>query len=193
MHFPLNRFISNQVRVGNPQIEYYISSRFCDCTTSKSSIGCLLSTPSESHGTCIATYGKRFLGVNLGWRRDFPWPKAIIPSSALISYVIIATLPNCMISLAVKFTSKSIPALLNHSAVWSPSPITSDIHPLFRTLTAPFPHLTCTHPFSTHVQHDGRYHIVITCPPTHARPRRLAHGKSKSLKRKAEFDFRLAQ
>ena len=151
-------------------------------------------TLQAANNTPISTHGQRYLNLNLGLNRSFPWvflvarvPHAILGLDFLEHFGLVVDLR--LRSIRDPVTSTAVVGTLACPASASPSPSLPKVDAPYLSLFKEFPNLVRPNnelpPASTDVVH----HIVTRGPPVFARPRRLAPDKLRVAK--AEFQHML--
>ena len=144
-----------------------------------------------ANGSTIKTYGQRFLNLQLGLRRQFPWLFTVADVSHAILGADFLHHFGLQVDISRKKLVDSLTGLhINACFLVSSSIRSFSIMPVslpnpYATLLSHFPQVTRPSQFDTPVSHDVTHHVTTTGPPVHARPRRLSHAKHQVAK--AEF------
>ena len=146
--------------------------------------------------TPITTYGKRSLTLNLGLRRNFQWiflvadvQKPIIGADFLRHFALLVDMRQHQ--LTDTSTHLRIQGIVTQDP--SPSPVFTpkNTGDPYLTLLSQFPTLTQVCSPDSPIKHDITHHIITSCPPVSARPRRLAPERLKIARK--EFDHNMLQ
>nr|CAH8872176.1 unnamed protein product [Trichobilharzia regenti] len=147
-----------------------------------------------ANGSPIATFGRRFIDLNIGLRRSFRWvflvadvTTGIIGMDLLQHYQLLLDTGNHKLRDPV--TNLSVSGIVTQGPALSPVYATPTLAGPYSDILQSFPDLfkptRCLPSVTSNVTH----HIVTTGPPVFAKPRRLSPEKLQAVK--AEFEHML--
>lgn len=143
-----------------------------------------------ANGSCIKTYGRKLINVNLGLRREFPFiftianiSKPIIGADFLDKYGILIDIKNK--KLIDPLTNLSVCAISAYSDISLPKLFIVDNK--YMNLLKEFPSVTLPPDYNKEVKHSTVHRIETSGHLPFSKPRRLDAIKYKIAKK--EFDF----
>ena len=146
------------------------------------------------NGSLINTFGSKFVNLQLGLHKDFPWSfivadvsTPILGADFLQHYGLLVDMKRAR--LLDPETNQATRGAITVVEKLSPTIAYSALEPNYRKLLDKYPTILKPSFNTTHMPHDVTHHIVTSGPPVQSRPRRLAPDKLKVAKE--EFDHML--